>query len=445
MYKIIIYLLLSCGLWVTSNVGQAALHGKPISFDFQDIKVRSALQIIADFTSVNLVVSDSVSGNITLRLHDVPWEQALDIILTSKGLDKRQIGNVLMIDNAAALAAHEHVLFEEQLAAQKLTPLQSDVLQINYANALDIGNMLKDKSSLLLSERGTVSADPRTNTIWLQDTVDQIKEIKKYVKQLDVPVKQVVIEARIVNMTKDCSEDIGVRWGISKSSYLSGTLAGANGFSQGVAASDLPISDRLNVDLSALPFDANPASIGIALAKLGDNVLLDLELSALESEGRAEIVASPRLMTTNQMPAVIESGEDIPYQESSLSGATTVAFKKAVLSLRVTPQITPDSQLLMNLLINQNSDSGRRVQGVPIVLTKSIETSVLVNNGQTIVLGGIYKHDKNNTIMRVPFLGTLPIVGHLFSRKQVRKRNEELLIFITPRIITNSLKAPKIV
>lgn len=431
---------MSCSLWTTSIVAQGAFYGKPISLDFQDIQVRAALQIIADFTQTNLVVSDSVNGNITLHLHEVPWDQALDIILTSQGLDKRQKGNVLMIDTAAALTAHENHLFDEHLAAQKLIPLQADVLQINYANAIDIGNMLRDKSSLLLSDRGTLSMDARTNTIWVQDTAAQIKEIKKYIRQLDIPVKQVVIEARIVNMTKDCSEDIGVRWGISKSSYLSGTLEGANGVSNGIPAGDVPISDRLNVDLSALPFDANPASVGIALAKLGNNVLLDLELSALESEGRAEIVASPRLMTTNQMPAVIESGEDIPYQESSLSGATTVAFKKAVLSLKVTPQITPDRQLLMNLLINQNSDSGRRVQGVPIVLTKSIETSVLVNNGQTIVLGGIYKHDKNNTIMRVPFLGTLPIVGHLFSRKQVRKRNEELLIFITPRIITNSMK-----
>lgn len=440
LYKIITYLLLVYCLGTTISLAQGVFHGKPISMDFQDIQVRAALQIIADFTKVNLVVSDSVSGNLTLRLHEVPWEQALDIILTSQGLDKRQIGNILLIENAATLASRENLLFEEHIAAQKLMPLQSDVLQINYANAMDIGNMLKDKSSLLLSDRGTLSMDARTNTIWLQDTSAQIKEIKKYIKQLDVPAKQVIIEARIVNMTKDCADDIGVRWGVSNSSHFSGTLEGANELSHGIASGDIPISERLNVDLSALPFDANPASLGIALAKLGDHVLLDLELSALQSEGRAEIVASPRLMTTNQMPAVIESGEDIPYQESSLSGATTVAFKKAVLSLKVTPQITPDGQLLMSLFINQNSDSGRRVQGVPIVLTKSIETNVLVNNGQTIVLGGIYKHDKNNTIMRVPFLGTLPVVGHLFSRKQVRKRNEELLIFITPRII-KSLQA----
>lgn len=417
----------------------ASFSGKPITLNFQDIQVRAVLQILADFTDINLVVSDAVSGNITLHLNNVPWDQALDIILTTQSLDKRQMGNILLIDKATSMAERENALRENHLAAQKFVPLRSNLLQINYALASDIASMLKDKTNSLLSERGTLSVDARTNTIWLQDTDAQIKEIKTLVKQLDVPVKQVIIEARIVNMMKNCSEDLGIRWGVSNSTHLSGTIDGANKFASGIATTDVPLSERLNLDLGAIPFDASPASIGIALAKLGDHVLLDLELSALESEGRAEIVASPRLMTTNQQAAVIESGEDIPYQQATLSGATAVAFKKAVLSLKVTPQITPDGKLLMDLLINQDSDSGRRVQGVPIVLTKSIETKVLVDNAQTIVLGGIYKHDKNNTIMRVPFLGTLPVIGNLFSRKQIRKRNEELLIFITPRIITNNL------
>ena len=395
--------------------------------------------MLADFTDTNLVVSDAVSGNITLHLNEVPWDQALDIILTTQMLDKRQVGNILLIDKAATIDQRENAVLENQLTAQKFIPLQSEFLQINYAKASDIAMILKDKSSSLLSDRGTLSVDARTNTLWLQDTGAKIHEIKTWLKRLDVPIKQVVIEARIVNMMKDCAEDLGVRWGVSNSTHLSGTIDAANKIANGIASADTPVSERLNLDLGAIPFDASPASIGIALAKLGDHVLLDLELSALESEGRAEIVASPRLMTTNQQPAMIESGEDIPYQEATLSGATAVAFKKAVLSLKVTPQITPDGKLLMDLLINQDSDSGRRVQGVPIVLTKSIETSVLVNNGQTIVLGGIYKHAKNNSVARVPFLGTLPIVGHLFSRKQTRKRNEELLIFITPRIIEENL------
>ncbi len=328
---------------------------------------------------------------------------------------------------------------QEQQAAKKLAPIRSELLQINYAKAADIAVMLKDKTNSLMSERGTLSVDTRTNTIWLQDTGDKLDEIRELVNQLDIPVKQVVIEARIVNMTKDCAEDLGVRFGVSKPSHLSGTLEGANGLAQGTVPADVPIPDRLNVDLGALPVDGTPASIGIALAKLGGGVLLDLELSALQSEGRAEIIASPRLMTTNQQAAVIESGEDIPYQESTSSGATAVAFKKAVLSLKVTPQITPDGKLLMDLQINQDSDSGRRVQGVPIITTKSIATNVLVNNGQTIVLGGIYKQDKNNTVVRVPFFGQLPVVGNLFKRTSTSTRNEELLIFITPRIIANSL------
>ena len=436
-------LILLCILWHHAYAQSTmAFHGKPISLDFQDIQVRAVLQTLAEFTGVNLVVSDAVTGTITLRLHDVPWDQALDIILKTQGLDKRQTGNILLIDTSGALLAREHAALEENIAAQKLVPLQSELLQINYAKAADIAIILNDKSSSLLSERGTLRVDARTNSIWLQDNGLNIKEIKHLLTRLDVPVKQVQIEARIVNMTKDCSQDLGVRWGLSKSTYLSGSLNGANGLAKGVATADIPISDRLNIDLSAMPFDATPASVGIALAKLGDHVLLDLELSALESEGRAEIVASPRLMTTNQQAAVIESGEDIPYQEATLSGATAVAFKKAVLSLKVTPQITPDGQLLMDLQISQDSDSGRRVHGVPILLTKSIETHVLVKSGQTLVLGGIYKQDKNDAIVRVPFLGTLPVIGHFFSRKQVRKRHEELLIFITPKIISGQILAP---
>lgn len=413
--------------------------GKRISLNFQDIQIRAVLQLLAEFTGINMVVSNEVTGNITLRLNDVPWDQALDIILTTQNLDKRQVGNVILIDKTQNFADREAADLKAQQAARKLAPIRSELLQINYAKAADIAVMLKDKENSLLSERGTLSVDTRTNTIWLQDTATQIEEIRDLVKQLDIPVQQVVIEARIVNMTKDCAEDIGVRFGVSKPTHLSGTLEGANELAKGTDPADVPIVDRLNVDLSALPLDGTPASIGIALAKLGNGVLLDLELSALESEGRAEIIASPRLMTTNQQAAIIESGEDIPYQEATSSGATAVAFKKAVLSLKVTPQITPDGKLLMDLQINQDSDSGRRVQGVPIILTKAIETNVLVNNGQTIVLGGIYKQDRNNKVVRVPFLGEIPIVGNLFSRSEARVKNEELLIFITPRIITNSL------
>lgn len=314
---------------------------------------------------------------------------------------------------------------------QAESALQSELIQINYAKASDLAGLLKDKTTLFLSDRGTLTFDPRTNVIWIQDTIPHVRQIKSLLKQLDVPHRQVSIEARLVNMSKDCAEDLGVRFGL---------LRAAPGFDPDGNAnfpemSTNRVSDRLNIDLGAIPLEANPAAIGIAVAMLGKNVLLDMELSALESEGRAEIIARPRLITTNQETAVIESGEDIPYQEYTTSGATSVAFKKAVLSLKVIPQITSDGKLMMALSINQDADSGRRVQGVPIILTKSIETNVLVNNGQTIVLGGIYKQDKNNSIARVPFLGELPVIGRLFRRTQVRVRNEELLIFITPKII----------
>ena len=260
--------------------------GKRISLNFQDIPVRAVLQLLADFTGINIVVSDGVVGNITLRLNDVPWDQALDIILTTQSLDKRQVGNVVLIDKAVTLATRENEQLKEQQAAKKLAPVVSDLLQINYAKAADIAIMLKDKSNSLLSERGNLSVDSRTNTIWLQDTGAQIEEIRQLVKQLDIPVKQVVIEARIVDVTKQCEEDLGVAWGISNSTHLSGTLAGANQIAQGITPPNVtPFTERLNLDLAALPTVGTPASVGLALAKLGDGVLLDLELSALESMG----------------------------------------------------------------------------------------------------------------------------------------------------------------
>ena len=395
---------------------------KYITLNSQDIQVRAVLQLLADFSGVNIVVSDSVIGTMTLHLHKLPWEQALDSVLIMQGLDKRKVGGVLLIEKIPAMPLDA---IKSSIKKTKLAPMQFALMQVNYAKATDIAAMLTDKTNSLLSARGILSVDPRTNMIWVQDTAIQVKKIKSLIKRLDILNKQVIIEARIVNMTKNCENDLGVRFG--------STMEGTSGVVVGT-----PALRHLNIDLGALPLEGSPAALGIALAKLNDHVLLDLELSALESEGRAQIIARPRLMTTNQHSAVIEAGEDIPYQESNLNGATSVAFKKAVLSLKVTPQITPDGKLLMDLLINQDSDSGRRVQGVPIIFTKALETNVLVNNGQTIVLGGIYKQDKNNTVVRVPFLGRLPIVGYLFSRKQIRTRNEELLIFITPRIISNN-------
>lgn len=415
--------------------------GKRISLNFQNINIRAVLQLLADFTGINIVVSDKVQGSITLRLNDIPWDQALDIILTTQGLDKRQTANVMLIDTKASLDKMEEQQLKSQQIIQRLEPTRSELLQINYAKASDIAILIKDKQNSLLSEKGKISVDMRTNTIWIQDSGTKIEEVRELIQQLDVPVKQVLIEARIVEVSKDFTQDLGIRWGVSKPKHLSGTLAGANQMEQGIApANVLPYNKRLNLDLVAAPATAMaPASVGIALAKLGDNILLDLELSALESEGRAELISSPRLITTNQQPAVIDSGQEIPYQEATSSGATAVAFKKAVLSLRVTPQITPDNKILMDLKINQDTASQQLFNGVPAILTKEIQTNVLVSNGQTIVLGGIYQQDKTKSITRIPFFGQLPVVGNLFRNTQVSLRNDELLIFITPKIITNSL------
>jgi type IV pilus assembly protein PilQ len=414
--------------------------GKRISLNFQNINIRAVLQLLADFTAINMVVSDKVQGEITLRLNDIPWDQALDIILTTQGLDKRRKGDVMLIDTKVSLDKMEEDELKSQQTIQKLEPIRSDLLQINYAKASDIAILIKDKQNSLLSDKGKISVDARTNTIWIQDTGTKIEEVRDLIKQLDIPVKQVLIESRIVEVTKDFSQDIGIRWGISKPTHLSGTLEGANQLARGTAPANVtPLSQRLNLDLAAAPVAGSPASVGIALARLSDNILLDLELSALESEGQAELISSPRLITTNQQAAVIESGQEIPYQEATSSGATAVAFKKAVLSLKVTPQITPDGKILMELQINQDRPSAQTFLGVPAILTKEIQTNVLVSNGQTIVLGGIYRQDKNKSLDRIPFFGELPVVGPMFRRKQLTLRNEELLIFITPRIITNSL------
>lgn len=423
-----------------AGIKKNELVNKVISLNFQDIKVRSALQILAEFTGMNIVVSDKVAGSLSLHLKEIPWEQALNIILTTQALGKRKIGQVILIAPVEEIAEYEKKeLYAEQLVAE-LSPLHSDLLQINYARAADIAVMLKDKNAAFLSERGRLSADIRTNTIWVQDSSTRLKEIVRLVRQLDVPVKQVLIEARLVNVTKDFARDLGIRFGLSTTTNVSGTLKGAGQLVQNqVQAGLIPLADRLNVDLAAAPLAASPASLGIALAKLSDRILLDLELSALESEGRGEIISSPRLLTTNQQAAVIEAGEEIPYQEATSSGATAVTFKKAVLSLKVTPRITSDKKIQMDLQINQDTLSSRVFNEIPAILTKEIQTNILINDGQTIVLGGIYKQNKDNIVNRVPFLGELPVVGALFRNKVSAIRNEELLIFITPRIITSNL------
>lgn len=414
--------------------------GRRISLNFQNISVRAVLQLIADFTGQNLVVSDAVRGNITLRLNKIPWDQALSIILKTRGLVKRQMGDVILVAPSTEVAAREKAELAQIQQSKELEPLLSDLMQINYAKAGDIAALINDKSNTMLSPRGRLSVDARTNSIWIQDTGTKLRQIKDLIVKLDIPVRQVLIEARIVNVTKDVELDLGIRFGVTHPDYLSGTLEGANVSRQGTSAPNIPLNQRLNLDLLAPVTTGTPASIGIALAQLSNGTMLDLELSALETEGKAKLISSPRLITANQQEAVIEQGEEVPYQEAASSGATTVAFKKAVLSLKVTPQITPDDKIILDLAINQDNVSSQQFLGVPAIETKQIDTNVLVSNGQTIVLGGIYKKDTTQAIKRIPFLGEMPVIGVLFRNKQNIERYDELLIFITPKIIRPTFK-----
>lgn len=409
--------------------GQA--ENKRISLSFKEIKVKTVLQLLAEFTGNNIIISDTVSGNITLHFDDIPWEYALDSILTTRSLAKREINGIMLIAPIDEIIEHKIREFKAQEDLTALVPLQSDLIQINYAKAADIAGLLQDKNAGFMSARGSLGVDKRTNMLWIQDNAAQLLKLKEFIRQLDIPAQQVLIEARLVNVTRDFARDLGIHFAASKASHVDN--------SSNALVPDAPLADRLNIDLAALPSLAGASTSTFALATLAEGILLDLELSAIESEGRGEIISSPRLITTSQKEAIIESGEEIPYQEFTVSGGTSTAFKKAVLSLKVIPQITAENKILMDLHINQDTLSPRAFNGVPSVLTKEIRTRVLVDNGQTIVLGGIYKQDKNKRFNRVPFFHGVPVLGSLFKNQSLAMRNEELLIFITPRIIASNL------
>lgn len=417
--------------------------GKPISLNFQDVPVRTVLQLIADFNKLNLVTTDSVGGNITLRLDGVPWEQALDTVLKVKGLDKRLDNNILLVAPATEIASQEKQQLENQQKVADLAPLVTEYVQINYAKAPDMAKLLADDKTRLLSPRGAVSVDERTNTLLVKDTADVIDHIKDMIKVLDVAVKQVVIEARMVTVTDGVDDALGIRWGVTdvnSSASVSGKLEGLDTAATG---STPAIKDRLNVNLAATPSTGTAASIAFQVAKLTDGSLLDLELSALENENKAEIISSPRVTTANQKEALIEQGYEIPYNESASSGATTVAFKKAVLSLKVTPQITPDNNVILDLHVTQDDiykDVSTGNGGTAVALsTQAINTQVLVKNGETLVLGGIYNRSIKKTVSKVPVLGDIPGVGVLFRSTTNANTKKELLIFVTPKIVTGNL------
>ena len=429
--------------------------GERLSLNFQDIEVRAVLQLIADFTGLNMVTSDAVGGNVTLRLKNVPWDQALDIILKSRGLGKRVNGNVMMVAPQDELTARERVELEANQQIEELAPLRTEFIQVNYANASDLSSLIQSGENKLTSERGTVSIDQRTNTLIVQDVATSLKAIRELILKLDVPVRQVLIESRIVNADESFAKDIGVRFGYSKASKqgtttrgdigaapedpfvsIGGNKAGTTDFGA-LTTFGADTTEGLIVSLPATPADA--AALALAVGKVG-SYLLQLELSALIAEGRGEDIASPRVITANQTEAIIESGVQIPFQEASSSGATSVSFQDAVLSLRVTPQITPDDRIIMDLQVNQDTVSGTTVLGVPAINTRSVTTQVLVNNGETVVLGGVYTSSDRKTVDRIPFFGDLPYVGFLFKRTDIDRKKDELLIFITPKILKDSLK-----
>ena len=426
--------------------------GERLSLNFQNIEVRAVLQLIADFTEKNLVASDSVSGNVTLRLKNVPWDQALDIILKSRGLDRREIGNVMMVAPQEEIASREKLELESQKQVQELAPLRTEFIQLNYAKAKAFIDLFQDAKNKLLTPRGHATIDERTNTLLVQDTADKLTEIRNLVKVLDIPVRQVLIESRVVIANEDFAKDLGVKFGYSKInsanskkvdpgtgksdfvSAIGGGLSGDTKYPTDTTFVGADGKENYIVDLAA----AGPAgAFRYAIGKFG-SYLLQLELSALQAEGRGEVISAPRVITANQHEAVIESGTEIPYLEASSSGSTAVSFKKAVLSLKVTPQITPDDRLIMDLAVNKDS-VGQIFAGIPSIDTNQVTTQVLVDDGDTVVLGGIFESTIRDDKTSVPWFGDLPYLGRLFKRTQNNSSKQELLVFVTPKIIKETL------
>lgn len=426
---------------VEENKKKFGYSGKRLSLNFQDIEIRSVLQLLADFTGLNIVVSDSVSGKLTLRLKDVPWDQALDIILRSEGLAKRESGNVMLIAPTEEIATRERIELEAHQQVQELTKLRTEFLQINYAKATAMMEIIKSDNNSILSERGSAAVDERTNTLMVHDTEEKLTAVRAMISRLDIPVRQVLIESRIVVASDDFNKELGVRFGVNRDtrkdgegSVVSGTL---EGITNHINDEKLGNPDRFNINL---PTTNQVGTLALAFATQS-GALLELELSAMQAEGRGEVISSPRVITANQKEAFIEQGVEIPYLEASSSGAATISFRKAVLGLKVTPQITPDDRVIMDLTVNKDSVGELFGQGdnrIPSIDTREINTQVLVNNGETVVLGGIYEQVIRNETSRVPFFSDLPLIGRLFKHTNNEDDKTELLVFVTPKIIKDS-------
>jgi type IV pilus assembly protein PilQ len=433
--------------------------GEKLSLNFQNVEVRAVLNVIADFTDLNIITSDTVGGNLTLRLKDVPWDQALDIILQTRGLDSRRSGNVIWIAPRDELATREKLALESAQQINDLEQTRTESFQMNYQKAADVQKLLSDASQRMLSKRGSAVVDARTNTLFVQDTPSRLEDVRKLIAKIDIPVRQVMIEARIVEASDSFSKSLGARIGYhdlrSSSGRISlgGNPATAPRFSVGGALDDVGghaganaqggapsfIPGSLSSNMPAQGFNSFPAGqFSFILFNSAATQFLNLEITALEADGRGKIIASPRVLTADQVEALIEQGTEIPYQQASSSGATAVSFRKASLSLKVKPQITPDGNVIMTLDVNKDQPGATTPAGVQIN-TKHVKTEVLVENGGTVVIGGIYEQNDRTDITKVPFLGDLPFVGILFKNTNTTTSKTELLVFITPRIVTERL------
>jgi type IV pilus assembly protein PilQ len=442
---------------------RAGYQGERLSLNFQSVDVRALLQVIADFTDLNIITSDSVAGSITLRLKDVPWDQALDIILQSKGLDMRKNGNVIIVAPRDELAAKEKLELEARSQIADLEPLRAESFTVNYQKAEDVRRLLVDGQQRMLSKRGTVVVDPRTNQLFVRDTVARLDEVRRLLQRIDVQVPQVLIEARIVEADDRFSRNLGVRLGGSSgyprqvggsaaygtggglgatsSTGTGGTVTTTTNSSGGVGGVGAPgVTSNANfVNLPAAAIGGfSPAGAALTLFDATLSRFLTLEVSALEADGRGKIISSPRVITADKVKAVIEQGTEIPYQEATSAGNTNVQFKKATLRLEVTPQITPEGSIFLDVKVNKDSPGQQTLSG-PAIDTKNVQTQVLVDNGGTVVLGGIFEQQERNTVTKVPFLGDIPYLGWLFKSTSVVSDRSELLIFITPRVVTSQV------
>lgn len=412
--------------------------GEKLSLNFQDIDVRSVLQLLADVAQLNLVASDSVQGSITLRLSDVPWSQALDMVLKARGLDKRQIGNVLLVAPVDEIAARERQELESRQQRAELAPLRRELVQVSHAKAADIAKLFQSviRAEGVVDERGSITVDERTNSIIAYQNQDRLDELRQIVAQLDVAVRQVMIEARIVEANVDYDKSLGVRWGGLISNQGGWNTSGVGNGANGSPAEGAPGGTRTHspfVDMGAM---GNASGLGIAF--ITDNVLLDLELTAMEKTGNGEIVSQPKVVTADKETAKILKGTQVPYQQAGAHGATSVSFKEASLSLEVTPQITPDNRILMEVKVTKDEpDYLNKVQDVPPIKKNEVNAKVLVADGETIVIGGVFSNTQSKVVDKVPFLGDVPYLGRLFRRDVVSEKKSELLVFLTPRIMNN--------